>query len=1415
MKMNVKKILKGALALFLTALMLFNVVFTAVGADKEKHYIKDVILIYAETLSEAKKKVPAGYTMMETDLNSGAEYVYDVANIYFAYSTTTDPDEAITDIRMMNMNGGYVWSDYDKEIDRVTGKVRDLADGFKIACDEFRANYKKGLSGAKAAYAGLNVFTVDEADGKGLGDYLLYSEVPDNFYLKVLLNVHSDILSTIFTALAMGIQGDVGNTWIDRFAAIKNPAEVWDDNYWDDAVDLWPHFIDFIETYNSIDHELFRNGDGELKVEDEETGEKEDVSASQGEGDASLTGNEIFYEIAYEVIRTRTFGNEASVSDWIMNEDLFEEDLYPLISVLTPGELAMMQLVGPMYMLLATSMDEDVAEKYISELEKELPEGFDCSIWYGVDKNLFMSSIGITDDARKEIAQTEAEREFSNDGDTANDTLLKTTGLVASVGAVVLGVGVVLTSIGAGSFAAALTGATYSAIGIVTCVAGTVCIAIGIIILVVALVMVIVYLAIWLSDWWDEHHPDYTDIPEYMYDVVVDESENTQFVLYEAVRCKGGDQDGKPADVNDWDGKQWHAMYVSRDKAAGNPIEADVKIRFGDGRIDEGYQGVRAFGSTVSENLNRYADSDDVGGIYMSFRQEPQEGDFAKGKYLSDIKIFTENGDEKCKNEVKKKGYTLYNYNLTPGHDDQYTYLGYKTTNSKSRALTDIRFTYGYTAAQYNAGGATGTYAASGTVNNLTLFTTRVSIFGTPILSDFLIADGHDKAPAGYEPVNFFSGGPAVNVNVPKFIKVDEKNQRFIFFLPSVTYTEGTEYLGGIASLFDVIGEGTYTSKDSVEKMIEHLGYETYLLVTGISQSEAAVVYTTTYNPYRAIYGVTAVSSGGMFGEQFSHLFNYRGISYSLATRYIINPGTKAELNDIYFKNNSRLYTTGIYNGGTPMTPDMLRVSKTYFPSGMYVMQTPSASTSNLFGISFSGLLGSFSMPSTPDFYPVSACLSNNSGPADLSEGHEYDVTYGPMANYAIKTSVPSMYVYTKQAPVADGNYVTGLHLSSAEDLIGNEDIDCDDLDKSYIMANLAASGATKVFNKNLNLEDSDNATYLGITKDANAREKLTDILLYYAGNTNKKPAREIIHKKITYTLVSDINLICDEGDTNAKCKRVYLYATSNPAAGAPIVDITIDMKPIINGMDTVRTQDGRALHVAVDDYRGDSWYIHIKRAGAEPKYIEEIVVGVGDDELHAFEKLLAAGCNYFVDKDLNDNVGAASDYIYVGYKKTNDASKAIRDLCTTHDNEVDTVTKKVNGNTITYTKLAGNLNAYTYAWADDIFLYYTKDSRAGAPLTDLIAVEDNVMNTTVLDINYATVYQHNGKLSDLNDNCGFLSDTIYLVMCREASAVKGTSSMIGEGSLIAIIVFLVVFAFAVVALVIYNKKISAAKTGA
>lgn len=1389
MKNKFQRVLKCILCVILSLAMFSGLSLPAFAQAQaqttETLYVKDVKLIHAKTKDEAKTHVPEGYILLEHDLNEGADTSY---KVYLAYSTTTNPDEAATDIKMMNMKGGFVLSDYEEQIKDVKDNVKNLANDVKIAAELFAKNYVKGTYGAKAAYRALSAFTVDDEGKENLADYLIYGDVADDFYIKFVLNAHRDILSAVISALAMAVQGELGNTWLDRLATLSNPGKIYEKpTYWDDSSMLWEHFYGFYEVYKTIDHSLYNGNPTETPTDgEEEDDEPPKVPEVDLENQPQIenNGTELLYEIAYRTLAQYKFKTGESFNKWFLGDDVFAEgdelfeNFFCILEVMTPEELAMIRLCGPLYMILATGMDEVSYKDYIKRIEDITGGESACSIWEGVNTDLFRSSIGITDDAARKIAETEFEKELNNEGDSLGMAGLKSAGIIAACGAVSLGVGLI-TYYGFGAFMlTCFSGTSLTTAASVVSITGTIfgatALTAGVALVVIALVVAIIFLIIWIAELHAEKHPEYTEIPEFMYDYVEDGIGNSQFVLYEGVKF----QDGRVADVNTWEGKEWHAMYVSHDKAAGAPIEADFIVRYGDGHIDDEYAGLSNFGYINAQNLNAYDFDDDVGGVFVTYRQAAIEGDYARKDYLSDVKLFNGDNAAKVAEELKNQKYTLYEMNLTPD-SDKITYLGYKTTNNKSRALTDIRLTYGYNEKQYTTGSNKASYAASGSTGNgmLTLYVTTISLFGTPIRSDFLILNDRN-APAGYEPVNFFSGGPAVNLNLRDGKFIDTEKSFYFYFLPTETYTGGKEYLGGIATIYDEAMRYFDNGLGSTDRASEKLGYKTLYTSKSGDNLEGALVYSVTYNPYRAIYGITALKASSERGSAFAQTIFYDGVGYSLTRRFMVNDEDNVSCKiTSAASNNTRLYTAGIYDGGKPMLVSDLFVStdRTVLPEG---------------------------------YTPVSAIFSGEGGAADLAKGFDQRLKALRPGGQPKLINFDPFYLFVKGEGYKEGNYLTDIYIFSKQDLVSasEQEIDFDDIANAYVLNQMAASGAHNAILKNLNLADSDNATFIGYTKKVKTVgvDPITDIVLYYAGNTDAKPESSIVLEKITYKLVGEANIFGEEGDADAVCERVYLYYTTNPAAGSPIIDIQIDNTAILNGWETVRTQNKKALYDDMDDYSGNMWFIHMKRTTEDPKYISEVVVGVGGNDAEAKAVLIAAGCDYMLEKDFNNGVGAHSDHIYIGYKRTSNPNEAIYDLRTTHDDDVDSFVK----NGATYYKIEGNLNSYTNIFADDIFLYYTRDSKAGTPITSL-GTSGSVANWSHGEGNryvVRTILNQHGKASDLNE--GALGDYIYLLQTRDKQDENGgTASMIGEGSVIVVSTFVLFSGCAFAAVCIVQKK--------
>ena len=117
-------------------------------------------------------------------------------------------------------------------------------------------------------------------------------------------------------------------------------------------------------------------------------------------------------------------------------------------------------------------------------------------------------------------------------------------------------------------------------------------------IVVLAVVAIVVILTIWLVDVikesWNDKHPEYTKIPNSMYEY---DADNSAYVRYEVVRERGTD----PGDINCFQARRWNALYVSYDENSGSPITANemgefFRVKRGDPNVVDGYDKVTNFG---------------------------------------------------------------------------------------------------------------------------------------------------------------------------------------------------------------------------------------------------------------------------------------------------------------------------------------------------------------------------------------------------------------------------------------------------------------------------------------------------------------------------------------------------------------------------------------------------------------------------------------------------------------------------------------------------------------------------------------------------------------------------------------------------------------------------------------------------
>ena len=180
LKTKADRILIAAVSIFLALLMILLLPVQRIAAAEEKQtlYVSEVRLGYGKTAEEAAKSLE-GYTILKNgdkyaDLNEGSGKK---TVVLMGYKTTTNREEAITDIAAMNMKGGYSFSDYEKLMEQYRdSQIMPFIRRFMETVNEYRANYNgtDKNNKAKAQYVRemLNLY-IDDDTGMGLGDVFL------------------------------------------------------------------------------------------------------------------------------------------------------------------------------------------------------------------------------------------------------------------------------------------------------------------------------------------------------------------------------------------------------------------------------------------------------------------------------------------------------------------------------------------------------------------------------------------------------------------------------------------------------------------------------------------------------------------------------------------------------------------------------------------------------------------------------------------------------------------------------------------------------------------------------------------------------------------------------------------------------------------------------------------------------------------------------------------------------------------------------------------------------------------------------------------------------------------------------------------------------------------------------------------
>lgn len=390
MKDIVKKII-----LLLLIVCLTTTTFVVSAEDIEEVYLSDIRIIYADDYNKAveilKNTEFDGYIVLNINLNKGTGK----DGVWLAYLTTTDVDDAITDISVMQMNGGYKSGNYQEMIAKSFEEYLAFGEIYLMAIDYFQTAYEEGDFLAECAYRQMNLY-YDEDSGKKMGD-LFIEGVSADALATIFMQGNSYALENLRILLAQGVSyNECGKTYMELVeeAAIwmTEDPEVYESlEYEELAVCVSGTIITLREMFEEL-----AAVEEELNYEDEEVTEQE----------IAFLSNMAMAKLARET----TYLNGESLYDFCLKYEFDENELnslFPMVAALNEGQQALTK-VGNHYDVMQCSMSEH-PEEYIEEEIKNLEEtylDFPFNIYEGVDRSIYEGNFAITNEAYRADAVT-------------------------------------------------------------------------------------------------------------------------------------------------------------------------------------------------------------------------------------------------------------------------------------------------------------------------------------------------------------------------------------------------------------------------------------------------------------------------------------------------------------------------------------------------------------------------------------------------------------------------------------------------------------------------------------------------------------------------------------------------------------------------------------------------------------------------------------------------------------------------------------------------------------------------------------------------------------------------------------------------------------------------------------------------
>ena len=585
---------------------------TASAASNEE-FLSEVSLVYEDSVEEAQAAIAGtDWKLLNKDLNPKADYIFD-DGVYLIYKTSTNVEDAITDLRVMDMYGGYSTTNYQKQLEKSRNQYMQAIEDLRKATDEFKALYNAGDDMAELAYRQMNYYQDMKTEGGAetdmkMGDFFL-NMPEDSKIVQVMMEGNSIVVSNLVSLIAVGISGGSGTSLSERIAEkyeIKDTLS--DEEYHEDAKTISTSFETIKEKL--IRYDALKE---EYNLEDENMSEEEFNFITQ-------------YATISELVKGIEYG-ETTLAEFIKGT-WATKDLYPIVAAFTPGQKALVEMGQLETVLKYNSPSKPIAE--LTEAVEKMEEGLKdengnmptYDVYEGVDREIFKGDFAMTNAAERQQALT---GETWDLGNAASRSVGMTVGYIV---AAVVDLAAMVTHAGISSVHASVWSSlqtmyetplmsfynsSYNAFvakwgGVMS----------GLQVFCIAFTLILVG-GYGIATWYNYYNPDYLEIPNTLIDVRETDL-GDKYVKYTAAKVFNGKKGQENADFNAYEGKEWIALYYTKDATAGNCLTPNFVYRENNNTVSKRHQGVSMFGEDNAFNLNSHVYNANAVGIYLTVR---------------------------------------------------------------------------------------------------------------------------------------------------------------------------------------------------------------------------------------------------------------------------------------------------------------------------------------------------------------------------------------------------------------------------------------------------------------------------------------------------------------------------------------------------------------------------------------------------------------------------------------------------------------------------------------------------------------------------------------------------------------------------------------------------------------------------